>query len=91
MYILYLVTSLAFWLQQINKLYLLTFLFTFHRNYVPILYHFPRVQRVICRNSQIFPASRSFGILFGTDPFKFHQDLWHQQTRVHDSRELLFE
>jgi len=54
------------------------FLFGFNRNCVSISYRFPRC-------CELFIESRRFSSIptaFGTPLLEFHQDVWHQKTRL---------
>jgi len=40
------------------------------------------MKRVICWKSEIYLIPRVFDAPIGSDPPEFHQNLWHQKTRI---------
>jgi len=59
------------------------FLFTFHRNYASILYHFQDTVSYLLKVTSIFYISTC---IWCPQPvvtsLEFHEDVWHQKTRV---------
>jgi len=57
------------------------FVFTFHRNYVSVLYRFRDVASYLLKVTN-FAIPGVFDAPVDGDPLAFHQDVWHQKARL---------